>query len=202
MKEKPLDLHRLSERDLVLKLADANNDLRWGAFQELGARGENRGWKAYGLLTQDPELARLFLSPKDPFDAVGVVVGPGTYERIRTAWSGGPEQDLSGGGKEFTLDFRNLRLDVISLGATFGPLEGDTPEGREGLGEVEFRVVDVAAFAARVENLEGDLRGRIILLPSDPAGVPSGSSPPARFLLAHIRSSRSVQSVLVQLIQG
>jgi hypothetical protein len=200
MKEKPLDLCRLAERELVLMMAHADRDLRWAAFQELGDRGEKRGWKAYGLLTQDPELARFFLSPKDPFDAVGVVVSPSTYERIRMAWPEAPEQALSGGGKELTIDFRNLRLDVMTMGSASWPLEGDTPEAREGLGEVEFRVADVAAFMSRVENLEGDLRGRLILLPSDNGESPS--SPTACFLLAQIPSSRSVRSVLVQIVQG
>ena len=54
-------------------LTQSDADFRWAAFRELGSRGEKRGWEAYGLLTQDPELAGLFLSPKDPFDAVGVV---------------------------------------------------------------------------------------------------------------------------------
>jgi hypothetical protein len=43
MKEKPLDLCGLAERELVLMLAHADHDLRWAAFQELGAIEEKIG---------------------------------------------------------------------------------------------------------------------------------------------------------------
>lgn len=206
MRPKPLDLRRLSERNLVLLLADANKDLRWSAFQELGARGEKRGWEAYGLLTRDAELARLFLSPKDPFDAVGAVVGPETFDRIRAAWPEVAEQVLANGGKELTIDFRNLRLDVMTLGPALWPLEGETPTAREGLGEVEFRVSDVEAFSARVENLGAPLRGRLILLPTSldekVQSLALPGSAPSRFLLTQVPAPRGVRTVLVQLIQG
>lgn len=197
MKTKPLDLRRLAERDLVLRLADENIDLRWAAFQEVCARGEKRGWEAFGLMTQDPDLARFFVSPKDPFDAVGALVGPSTYDRIRTAWPGAVEQNIENGGRELTIDFRNRRVDVVCLGETSWPVQGETPEGKEGLGEVEFRVTDVAAFAAQVGQLKGHLRGRLILLPG-----PGGNSLPTRFLLAHIPGPRGTRTVLVQLVQG
>ena len=206
MRSKPLDLRRLSDRNLVLLLADTNDDLRRSAFQELGARGEKRGWEAYGLLTRDAELARLFLSPKDPFDAVGVVVGDDTYGRIRAAWPDASEQAREDGGKELTIDFRNLRLDVMTLGPAAWPVEGETPSAREGLGEVEFRVTDVAAFAARVENVGGDLRGRLVLLTPvnlDPNSAPPPLSPAKScFLLAQAPAPRGVRTILVQLIQG
>lgn len=206
MRPKPLDLSRLPERELVLSLSQTDADLRHAAFQELGARGEKRGWEAYSLLTRDPELARLFLSPKDPFDAVGVVVGAETYARVQSAWPDAPEQILEDGAKEITIDFRNLRLDVMTLGPVPWPLEGETPEAREGLGEVEFRISDVAAFAARVENLDGDLRGRLTLLSTaDPKPKESPMPLPpikSRFLLAQIPASRGVRTVLVQLIQA
>jgi len=207
MRTRPLDLRRLTERELVLVLTQTDADLRWAAFQELGARGEKRGWEAYGLLTLDPELTRLFVSPKDPFDAVGVVVGPETYERVRSVWPDSKEQILPNGGKELTIDFRNLRLDVMTLGPALWPLEGETPDAREGLGEVEFRVSDVAAFAARIESLGRDLRGRLILLSggdSETPSAPSLATDPAqsRFLITHVPASRGVRTVLVQLIQG
>ncbi|MBK8575741.1 MAG: hypothetical protein IPN90_08705 [Elusimicrobia bacterium] len=206
MRAKPLDLRRLSEQELVLILAHTDEDFRRAAFQELGARGEKRGWEAYGLLTRDPELARLFVSPKDPFDAVGVMVTAETYGRVRAAWPDVPEQNREDGGKELTIDFRNLRLDVMTLGPATWPLEGETPKAREGLGEVEFRVSDVAIFAARVENLEDDLRGRLTLLAStDPEPqTPPTPSPTAksRFLLAQVPTPRGVRTVLVQLIQA
>lgn len=206
MRTKPLDLRRLSERELVLLLTQTDEDLRRAAFQELGARGEKRGWEAYGLLTQDPELARLFLSPKDPFDAVGVVVGAETYDRIRSAWPNVTEQILANGGKELTIDFRNLRLDVMTLGPALWPLEGETPEGREGLGEVEFRVSDVEAFASRIENLGALFCGRLILLPSSleekVQSLALPGSAPSRFLIAQVPATRGVRTVLVQLIQG
>lgn len=202
MRVKPLDLRRLAEKELVLMLAQPESDLRSAAFQELGARGEKRGWAAYGLLTRDPELARLFLSPKDPFDAVGVVVGTDTYDRIRAAWPEVTEQVLAKGGKELTIDFRNLRLDVMTLGPSLWSLEGDTPDAREGLGEVEFRVSDVAAFAARLELLDPSLRGRMILLPSSSDEIPPPSSGATRFLVTHVPAVRGVRTVLVQLIQA
>jgi hypothetical protein len=197
VKTKPLDLRRLTERDLVLRLAEDNTDLRWAAFQELCARGEKRGWEAYGLMTQEMELAQLFVSPKDPFDAVGALVGPTTYDRIRAVWPQAVEQNIENGGRELTIDFRNRRLDVVCLGETPWPVQGETPEGQEGLGEVEFRVTDVSAFAARVSQLKGHLRGRLILLPG-----PVRPSVPTRFLLAHVPGPRGTRTVLVQLIQG
>jgi hypothetical protein len=200
MKPKPLDLRRLSERDLVSLLSHSEAELRRAAFQELGARGEKRGWEAYGLLTRDPELARLFLSLKDPFDAVGVVVTAESYGRIRSTWPEATEQNREDGGKELTIDFRNLRLDVMTLGPSTWPLEGETPEAREGLGEVEFHVSDVALFAARVENVEENLRGRLTLLSCpDPVLSPPVKS---RFLLAQVPRSQGVRTVLVQLIQA
>lgn len=207
MRTKPLDLRRLPERELVLLLTQTDDDMRWAAFQELGARGEKRGWEAYGLLTQDPELARLFLSPKDPFDAVGVVVGTETYDRIRSVWPNVAEQVFANGGKELTIDFRNLRLDVMTLGPALWPLEGETPTAREGLGEVEFRVSDIALFAARIESLAGDLRGRVLLLSASdteaPPSPPTAVSPvKSRFLIAQVPAPRGVRTVLVQLIQG
>lgn len=206
MRTRPLDLRRLSDRELVLLLTQTDVDLRWAAFQELGARGEKRGWEAYGLLTQDPELARLFLSPKDPFDAVGVVVGAEIYERIRSVWPDVAEQVLANGGKELTIDFRNLRLDVMTLGPALWPLEGETPTAREGLGEVEFRVSDVEAFASRVETLGAPLRGRLILLPTSLEekvhSLALPGSAPSRFLITHVPAPRGVRTVLVQLIQS
>lgn len=214
MKPKPLDLHRLSERDLVWRLADNNNDLKWAAFQELCARGEKRGWEAYGLMTQDVELARLFVSPKDPFDAVGALVGGETYGRVRAAWPEAVEQTIENGGRELTIDFRHRRLDVVCLGVTSWPIQGETPEAQEGLGEVEFRVTDVGAFSARVARLTGDMRGRLILLPntvgasstvraassgSDKGPVPRGGS---RFVLAHVRVPGGARTVLVQLVEN
>jgi hypothetical protein len=202
MRAKPLDLRRLAEKELVLMLAQPQSDLRCAAFQELGARGEKRGWAAYGLLTRDPELARLFLSPKDPFDAVGVVVGTETFDRIHAAWPDLSVQVLEKGGKELTIDFRNLRLDVMTLGSSLWSLEGETPDAREGLGEVEFRVSDAAAFAERVEHVDPALRGRLILLPSSSEEKTTPSSGATRFLVAHVPATRGVRTVLVQLIQG
>ncbi|MBK8870150.1 MAG: hypothetical protein KBG07_05750 [Elusimicrobia bacterium] len=197
MKTKPLDLRRLTERDLVSRLADDNNDLRWASFQELCSRAEKRGWEAYGLMTQDTELARLFVSPKDPFDAVGALVGLSTYDRIRTAWPDAVERKIENGGRELTIDFRHRRLDVVCLGETPWPVQGETPEGQEGLGEVEFCVTDVSAFSARVGQLKGDLRGRLILLPGS-----EGAALHTRFLLAHVPGPRGTRTVLVQLVQG
>ena len=85
------------------------------------------------------------------------------------------------------------------MAETSWPVQGETPEGQEGLGEVEFRVTDVSAFAARVGQLKGDLGGRLILLPG---GGPEGGTLHTRFLLAHVPGPRGTRTVLVQLIQG
>jgi hypothetical protein len=195
MTPKPLNLQRFTDRELASSLANPNADLRQAAFRELGARGEKWGWEAYGLLTQVPELARLFLSPKDPFDAVGVLVGAATFDRVRAAWPEATARSLGEGRRELTIDFRNLRLDVMTLGPADSGLEEGDPAGQEGLGEVEFHVTDVPTFAAQVEALEGDLKARVTLLPGDPKSS-------SCFLLTHVKGPRGARTVLVQLVPG
>ncbi|MBL0058637.1 MAG: hypothetical protein IPP35_05930 [Elusimicrobia bacterium] len=195
MTPKPLNLKTFTDRELTFSLADPNADLRLAAFRELGARGEKWGWEAYGLLTRDPVLASLFRSPKDPFDAVGVLVGAAAFDRLRAAWPEAAERSLGESRRELTIDFRNVRLDVMTLGPADSGLEEGEREGREGLGEVEFHVTDVPAFAAQVDALEGDLKARVTLLPGDPKAS-------SRFLLAHVKGPRGARTVLVQLVPG
>ena len=94
----------------------------------------------------------------------------------------------------------------MTLGPALWPLEGETPEAREGLGEVEFRVSDTEAFAARVENLGGPLQGRLILLQSSldekVQSLALPGSTPSRFLITQVPAPQGVRTVLVQLIQG
>lgn len=194
MKTKPLDMRGLTDRELALWLAQKDDAVRWASFQELVARGQKRGWEVYGLLTQDPDLAGMFVFPKTPFDAVGVVVGPAVYTDIREAWPGSVERVFQNGTRETAIDFRRLRLDVVLLAPASWPLEGETPEAREGLGEVEFLVNDLESFVRRIGLLDRDLRRRLTLLPGDETD--------SRFLLAQVRLSRGTRSVLVQLIRS
>jgi hypothetical protein len=186
--KKPLSLARYGEADLARALADSGPGLRWAAFEELIRRGEKRGWDAYGLLTRDPVLAALFASPKNPFEAVGVVVGPALLARARAAWATDTDDD---GAPVFKIQFRHRRLDVMSLGPARG-LEGDLP-AREGLGEVSFRIKDVDAFVRRVDAPVPETRGRFFL-------VPQGPGPESRWLLVHAPGTRGVRTVLVRLI--
>jgi hypothetical protein len=199
---RPPDLARYTDARLVDTLAGPDEALRWAALEQLVERGEKQGWEVYALLTQDRGLADLFLSPKDPFEAVGVAVSPDTYERVRAAWPGARELADAEGRRELVIDFRNQRLDVIKL-PPFPEAVGAAPPGREGLAEVEIRVKDVGAFVERLAEVPPDLKGRMHLLPStgDPAAVESRSAAAeGRFLLVHTRSARGARTVLVQLL--
>jgi hypothetical protein len=186
-------LHSYTDAALVRALADDIEAMRRAACRELRGRGEKRGWQAYGLLTRDPQLAALFLTPQDPFDAVGVVAGPATFERLRARWPSAVLRADEDGRRELRIDFRNQRLDVFVLSPSLWPADDQCPEGREGLGEVEFRVADVDAFFRRLEQVEGDLKSRLTPLPAAPAA-------PGRFLLAHVSQARGARTVLVQLL--
>ena len=186
--KKPLSLARYGETELARALADPGAGLRWAAFEELVRRGDNRGWDAYGLLTRDPVLAGLFASPKNPFEAVGVVVGPDLLARARAAWAADAGDD---GAPVFQIKFRHRRLDVMTLGPVHG-LEGELPV-REGWGEVSFRVTDVDAFVRRADTPAPVSRGRYYL-------VPKGPGPDSQWLLVHAPGGRGVRTVLVRLI--
>lgn len=185
--KKPLSLARYGAGELARALADASTGLRWAAFEEWVRRGEKRGWDAYGLLTRDPVLAKLFVSPKNPFEAVGVVVGPDLLARTRVAWA--DDAGGSDGDPVFRIRFRHRRLDVMSLGPARG-VEGELPS-REGLGEVSFRVKDAAAFVERLEAPGCEAVGRFYLLPQGPG---------ERWLLVHAPGAQGVRTVLVRLI--
>lgn len=185
--KKPLSLARYGAADLARALADPSPGLRWAAFEEWVRRGEKRGWDAYGLLTRDPVLAGLFVSPKNPFEAVGVVVGPDLLARTRAAWA-----DVAGEGAGepvFQIRFRHRRLDVMSLGPARG-VDGELP-AREGLGEVSFRVKDADAFVERLEAPGFEALGRYHVLPQGPR---------ERWLLVHAPGAQGVRTVLVRLI--
>ena len=195
---KDIDLRKHREPDLVAALFHPTEDLRQAAFREICARGEKRGWEAFSFLTQDPELAGRFASIKDPFDAVGIAVAPETYDRIHAVWPKGVEQLGEGGRRELTIDFRNQRLDVMTIAAGAWPPGEKYPAGQEGFCEVEFRVRDVAAFARRVEELPPELKSRLVLLPADPVTAQSPGA--GRWLLVHARAARGARTVLVQLV--
>lgn len=185
--KKPLSLARYGAEELARALADGATALRWAAFEEWVRRGEKRGWDAYGLLTRDPVLAGLFVSPKNPFEAVGVVVGPDLLARTRAAWA----EDAGEGddGPVFKIRFRHRRLDVMRLGPARG-VEGELPF-REGLGEVSFRVKNADAFVERLEAPGFESVGRFHVLPRGPG---------ERWLLVHAPGAQSVRTVLVRLI--
>lgn len=186
-----------SEPDVVSGLTHAEEEIRQEAFREICARGEKRGWEAFGLLTRDPFLAGLFRSLKNPFDAVGIAVAPDTFERVRTHWPAAVEQE-DAGRRELAIHFRNQRLDVMTIDPGAWPPGEKYPAGREGVCEVEFRVKDLDAFVHRLGELTGELKGRLILLPVDPA-LPRGPRP-CRSLLAHTRGPRGAQTILVQIV--
>lgn len=185
--KKPLSLTRYGAGELARALAEGSAGLRWAAFEEWVRRGEKRGWDAYGLLTRDPVLAGLFVSPKNPFESVGVVVGPDLLARTRVAWA--EDAGRGDGGPVFQIRFRHRRLDVMSLGPARG-VDGELPV-REGLGEVSFRVKDANAFIERLESPGFDAVGRFYVLPHGPR---------ERWLLVHAPGAQGVRTVLVRLI--
>jgi len=190
------DLRRVKETDLVAALADPDEGLRHAAFREICARGEKRGWEAFGLLTQDTVLAGQFLSLKTPFNAIGIAVGPDTYARVKERWPFGVEGSGPDGRLDFGIDFRNQRLGVMTIAPGSWPPGEKYPAGHEGFSEVEFRVKDVSAFARRVESLAGDLKSRLVLLSGDPAAPENGMA-----LLAHVRAPRGARTLLVKIRQ-
>lgn len=192
-RRKPLSLKSLSDGDLIQNLHSLHPDYRHTAFAELCERGEKWGWRAFALLTMDPTLSSLFLSLKDPFDAIGVGVRPDTYEKIKTQWPQALEKISDMGHHQLTIDFRHERLDVMVL-----PSLGGEIRGTEGLCEIEFEVKDVSAFTRRLEELPStEGKSRLRLLPGGLRQVGAES----RFLLAHVPSPRGARTILVQLVE-
>ncbi len=191
MAKKSVSLSRYDESTLVRALGDAEGGLSGAAFFELVRRGEKRGWEAYNFLTLDPALAALFVSPKDPFDGVGVLAGTDPFARVRRAWPDAVETGSSTGRRTLAIDFRHRRLNVIRL-MPEGTVDENGPV-REGLGEVEFRVTNVDAAVQRLSGPGVDAGRRVVLLPRDP-------DESGRFLLVHVPSLRGARTVLVRLV--
>jgi hypothetical protein len=178
------DLTQIPESELLTTLTHNDADLRREVLRELAARGERMGWKVLETLTGEAALTSFLVDPTSPFDAVGVVVPSDRFEPILAAWADdarlerrGETVGIGGAWREFLIDFRNQRLDVIDV------VDGEAGMARAlaagmGLREVEIRVTDADAVAARVAAWVAERPTERRLFNRAPMPWPPGSSTP------------------------
>ncbi len=171
---------------------------RAAAFRRLYAAGERLARRAAERLGADPVLRRLILSRENPLEAVGVAVRPGAYRRIRALWAVERETPVPAARRtrEFSIDVKGRRLDVLTPAGADGPIAGFLAKHGEGIQQVELGVRDAGAAAERLGSLrDARLRG----IGSRPAR--GGGGKRVYFVLVDISAKTRKRRVLAELVQ-